>query len=155
VSVAPRSAANHAWTVAGMRVVDTTGVEVALERVPSRISMRTHGAVRGAIDVELVPGFLWATTGYAYTTGSVASTKQSPIFGDLGGHTVGLGLEGTSGGFTLTLGWSRTWSMARGEGTQFALDNPFDAGDGLTPTGRYDGSVDQLGILLDVELTSD
>ncbi|MEO8699501.1 MAG: hypothetical protein ABI867_05630 [Kofleriaceae bacterium] len=152
VSIAPRAAANHRWTIDSMRVVDPTGVEVTLASVPSRISMRTHGAIRGAVDAELIPGFLWATAGYAYTVGAVAATKQSPIFGDLGGHTLGLGLEGTAGGFTLTLGWSRTWSMARSSTTQFALDNPFNAGDGLTPSGLYDGSVDQLGILLDVEL---
>jgi hypothetical protein len=152
LDVAPRRAANHKWTIEGMRVIDPTGVEVPLEVVPSRISMRTHGSIRGALDVELLAGFLWATTGYAYSVGSVAVTKQSPIFGDLGGHTVGLGLEGTSGGFTLTLGWSRTWSVARNSTTQFALDNPFNAGDGITRNGRYDGSIDQLGILLDAEL---
>jgi len=153
LSIASHDAADRAWTVYGMRVVDFTGVEVALETVPSRVSLRSHGAVRGAVDAELVDGFLWVTAGYAYAVGSVGGTKQSPTFGDLGGHTLGLGLEGSAGGFTLTLGWSRTWSVARAaSASSLALDNPFRAGDRAVTSGAYDGSVDQIGILLDATL---
>jgi hypothetical protein len=152
VSYAPKSAIDNEWTVLGMRVIDRLGTNVALETVPSRVSLRTHGAIRGAVDAELFAGFLWATAGYAYSIGSVGTSKQSPIFGDLGGHTVGFGLEGSAGGFTFTLGWSRTWATARSATTKYALDNPFPGGDRTLPTGTYDGSVDQVGILLDAEL---
>jgi hypothetical protein len=107
--------------------------------------------VRGALDVELVGGFLWATAGYAFTTGGTSSTRQSITFGDLGGHTAAVGLEGTAGGVTLTLGWSRTWSVAERLPSDLMLDNPFEAGDRQVPIGTYDGSIDQIGILVDVE----
>lgn len=150
--IAPDSAAQTTWRVSGLRVVDRSGVEADLARIPSRLSMRTHGAVRGAADVEIVDGFLWATAGYAYQVAGVAEHRQSPAFGDLGGHTLAFGLEGTAGGFTLTLGWSRTWSRTRRVTEPvLALDNPFAAGDGTVAHGTYDGSVDQVGILVDAE----
>ncbi|HEU0031337.1 MAG TPA: hypothetical protein VFQ53_11940 [Kofleriaceae bacterium] len=148
----PLDAAATSWTVYGMRVVDRTGVDAPLAVVPSRISLRTHGAVRGAVDVELVRGFLWATAGYAFSIGSVERERQSPVFGDLGGHTTAIGLEASSGGFTFTFGWARTWAIARHAGTRLALDNPFGTGDAAVPSGVYDGSIDQIGFLLAAEL---
>jgi hypothetical protein len=121
--------------------------------VPSRISLRSHGAIRASVDAELIAGFLWATAGYAHVIGSVTKRKQSPTFGDLGGETLGLGLEGRAGGFTFTLGWSRTWGTARTvKETTLALDNPFVSGDRAVPVGVYDGSIDQIGVMIDVEL---
>ncbi|MDQ3300222.1 MAG: hypothetical protein M3619_26885, partial [Myxococcota bacterium] len=151
--LAPQTAATSTWDVSGITVVDRSGVEAGIGSLPSRVSLRTHGAVRGALDVELIGGFLWATTGYAFTVGGVTGPRQSPTFGDLGGHTLAFGLEGTAGGFTLSIGWSRTWSVSeRFRTTALALDNPFGAGDQAVPTGRHDGSIDQIGILVDAEL---
>lgn len=152
VWLAPDSAAETTWAVSGIRVIDRSGVATDLRRVPSRLSMRTHGAMRAALDVELIGGFLWATGGYAYQVAGVAQTRQSPSFGDLGGHTLALGLEGSAGGFTFTLGWSRTWATTRRPDTALALDNPFGTGERLAPVGTFDGSIDQIGILLDAEL---
>lgn len=148
----PRSAEAVAWRLYEVSVVDTSGLEVPLTQVSSRISQRTHGAVRAAFDVELLSGFLWATAGYAYSVGGVSGGRQSPTFGDLGGHTLAFGLEATAGGFTLTAGWSRTWSTTIRPASELSLDNPFGAGDRALPPGAYDGSIDQLGILLDAEL---
>jgi hypothetical protein len=152
--ILPRSAESTAWRIYGMRIVDPSHLAVDLESVPSRLSLRTHGAIRTAFDVELIGGFLWATAGYAYQVGAVSGQRQSPTFGDLGGHTLAFGLEATTGGFTFSAGWSRTWSTARRPGSVLALDNPFLAGDRALPTGTYDGSIDQLGILMDAELSA-
>jgi hypothetical protein len=141
-----------AWHPHRVTVVDRSGLEVPLTEVPSRISQRTHGALRTAVDVELVSGFLWATAGYAYSIGGVSGARQSPTFGDLGGHTLAFGLEATTGGFTVTAGWSRTWSAAISPASKLMLDNPFQAGDRALPPGAYDGSIDQLGIMIDAEL---
>jgi hypothetical protein len=108
--------------------------------------------VHGAVDVELLPGFLWATGGYAYSSRGTPVQRLSPSFGDLGGHTLGLGLETTAGGFTVTLGWSRTWSLSANTPSQLQLDNPFAAGDGPVLPGKYGGSFDQIGILVEAEL---
>jgi len=150
--IAPDSAGSAVWTVAGLGVVDTSGVYAGVTRVPSRISQHTHVALRVAVDVELIPGFLWATGGYALSTLGTPADRLSPSFGDLGGHTLGLGLESTAGGFTVTLGWSRTWSLATAAPTALRLDNPFDGGDGPVSSGTYDGSIDQIGVLLELEL---
>jgi hypothetical protein len=141
------------WWVHGVRVVDSSDFTAELQRVPSRISQCTHAAVHGAVDVELMPGFLWATGGYAYSSRGTPAERLSPTFADLGGHTLGLGLETTAGGFTVTFGWSRTWSLSANVPSQLQLDNPFAAGDGPVLSGKYGGSFDQIGILIEAELT--
>jgi hypothetical protein len=153
----PRDAETTAWALTGLTIRDATiptvPREAALSAMPSRISARTHGALRGAVDLELVPGFLWATAGYAYATASTARARQSPTFGDLGGHTAALGLEASAGGFTITLGWARTWSVALADGgARWQLDNPFGTGDGSVRAGRFDGSADLIGLSIDAVL---
>ncbi len=123
---------------------DSSQLYVDLRSLPSRIAQHTHVAVRASVDVELLPGFLWATGGYAFSTLGTPAARLSPSFADLGGHTLGLGLEATAGGVTVTLGWSRTWSLATQAPTALSLDNPFEAGDGAVPPGTYDG-VDRPG----------
>jgi hypothetical protein len=153
VWVARPGADQAAWSIDGVRITDAgTDTAVDLRLVPSRIAQRTHVAVRTAVDVELIPGFLWATAGYAFANPGTPAARLSPTFGDLGGHTLGLGLETTSGGVTVTLGWSRTWSLATRAPTALALDNPFATGDGAVRSGTYDGALDQIGILVEAEL---
>ena len=149
----PQSAATTTWHLDGVSVVDASHFNVALDQVPSRISEHTHSALRGAIDVELIAGFLWATAGYAYTTSSTGRERRSTTFADLSGHTLGLGLEASAGGFTFTLGWARTWSTKRPEQVSvWKLDNPFHAGDAEVPNGTYDASSDLVGLSIEAEL---
>ncbi|MEO8554230.1 MAG: hypothetical protein ABI678_29845, partial [Kofleriaceae bacterium] len=149
----PESAQAETWTLTGLTIVDRSGAATPLSALPSRISERTHGALRGALDVELISGFLWATGGYAYTTAGTGRERRSTTFGELSGHTLGLGLEASAGGFTFTLGWARTWSTKRPEQTSvWRLDNPFGAGDAQVPSGTYDASSDLVGLSIDAEL---
>ena len=152
VATLPDAARTASWRVSNTMVIDSSGKDVPLTSVPSRVSERTYGSIRAALDGELIAGFLWATAGYAYSIGGVSSVRQSPIFGDLGGHTLAAGLEGSAGGMLFTFGWSRTWSITTHTDSELRLDNPFNAGDRNVASGSYDGSVDQIGILLDVEL---
>ncbi len=143
---------NVAWTIDGVRVVDPSSITVDLVGVPSRFSQRTHGALRASGDIELIAGFLWATLGYAYTVGGTTEERLSTSFGDLGGHTAALGIEGTAGAFTYTLGWSRTWASAKAGGGALTLDNPFSAGDASLRRATFDETADQVGFMVDLEL---
>jgi hypothetical protein len=155
--VLPKRARAPVWRFDGVRISDATTIgatrEITLTELPSRLSTRTHGALRAAIDVELISGFLWATAGYAYATAGAAGTRQSPTFGDLGGHTAAIGLEATAAGFTVTFGAARTWSIRSPEpASAWRLDNPFGTGDAMVPEGTFDGSVDMIGLSIDAEL---
>jgi len=156
----PARAAATEWNLDGVTLTDITTPtqpeSIELTALPSRISSRTHGALRGAVDVELIAGFLWATGGYAFATSGTSDARMSPTFGDLGGHTVGLGLEATTGGFTITLGWARTWSIKEAEPvSRWRLDNPFGSGDGMIASGTYDGSTDMIGLSVDADLDAE
>jgi hypothetical protein len=148
----PRQADETSWGLSGIRVVDASNVAADVTKLPSRISTRSHGAIRGALDIELIEGFLWATGGYAYTTSSTGTAHLSTTFGELGGHTAALGLEIAAGGFTISLGWARQWSTKRAlSGSAWQHDNPFGSPDTAIPGGTYDGSSDMVGIAVDAE----
>ena len=147
------AAQQQTWQLQGVTIIDPSNLGIALHQLPSRLSERTHGAMRGAVDVELIAGFLWATAGYAYTTSDTGSAERSVTFSDLSSHTLGLGLETTAGGFTITLGWARSWSIKRPEQVSaWRLDNPFNAGDAEVASGTYDGSSDLVGVSIEAEL---
>lgn len=150
--IPPRGSQATGWALDGIRVVDPSQLALDLRWLPSRIAQRTHFAVRGALDVALVPGFLWAIGGYAFSTRATPPSRMSPSFGDLGGHTLGLGFETTASGVTITVGWSRTWSTASQVASELRLDGPFYGGDSPVPQGVYDGSIDQAGVLVEAEL---
>ncbi len=148
-----------AWQIQGISLDDPGPAgqpmpsSVELRRVPSRLSQRTHYAVRAAVDVAIIPGFLWATGGYAYSNPGTPATKLSPSLGDLGGHTLGLGVEATKGGVTATIGWSRTWTPETAPISDLRIDSPFPSySDGAVPHGTYAGSVDQVGVLIEAEI---
>jgi len=153
--IAPSGSDAAAWQLRGVHVADGAADPADpgadLTRVPSRISQRTHLAVRAAVDFAVVPGFLWITGGYAFATGATPAAQLSPSFGDLGGHTLGLGLEATAGSITVTLGWSRTWSPGTDAGSHLQVDGPFAGGSGPVPSGTYYGSNDQAGVLIEAE----
>lgn len=147
------SAAESDWAIRGVRVVDSSSAGVDLTKVPSRVSEKTRGALRAAVDVELINGFLWAIAGYSFQTIGTTTARLSPTFADLGGSTLGLGLEVNAGSFSLTFGWSRTWAIDRlQDHAVWNLDNPFGKGDAPVTPGNYDSTADQVGILVDIEL---
>ena len=156
LSIYSRAAQTATWQLSGLSVTDTAnGANAPITRLPSRLSAQTHGAVRGAIDVELIAGFLWATAGYAYTSAGTPGARQSPTFGELAGHTAAAGLEISAGDFTIALGWARTWSIARAvPASAWQHDDPFPVTQPPLPAGTYDGSRDLVGISIDAELGS-
>jgi hypothetical protein len=150
--IAPPGSDSASWQLDCLRVTDPSQMFVDLQHVPSRIAQHSHVALRSAVDLELIAGFLWATAGYAFSTPATPASRLSPTFGDLGGHTLGLGLEATAGGVTVTLGWSRTWSPKIRAPSALTIDNPFYGAAGSVPEGSYEGSLDQLGVLIEAEL---
>jgi hypothetical protein len=156
--IAARGSDEVAWQTQGISLDDpgppgqSMPSTIDLRRVPSRLSQRTHYALRATADVAIIPGFLWATGGYAYSTAGTPAAKLSPSLGDLGGHTLGLGVEATTSGVTATIGWSRTWTPETAPVSDLQLDSPFPYSNGSVPHGTYGGSVDQVGVLIEAEL---
>jgi hypothetical protein len=55
------------WTLAApVAVGDDSGVVAELDQLPSAVTMRDHFCVRGAVDVDVVRGFVSLSAGYAF-----------------------------------------------------------------------------------------
>lgn len=145
--------ADPTWTIRGVTIVDDTGATAALTSLRSQVARRDHGAVRLAGDVEVVPGFVWLTGGYAWTGASTPREHLTPAAGDLGGHTAALGAEVSSDGVTVSLGVAHTFvDSVDVEVTELALDNPFDAGSMPTGLGIHDEARTTIALSVEFEL---
>ncbi len=142
------------WRLHDLAVEDVLSGRVDdIERVPSLAAVRDHAAVRGAVDVETVPGLLWLTAGYAFSTAGTARAQVSPVFGDTGGHTLAVGAEASWNQVTVTLGYARLIAadrtIAAGE-TAVEVVNPFDAGTAPAAPGRHGRAHDAVGLAIEV-----
>ena len=141
------------WRVDGLDVIDDTGLRAPIDDVPSLLAQRSHGALRAAIDAEVLAGFVWLTAGWAWSGAATPADRQTPAFADLGGHTAALGVEIATGGITVTAGWSRLFGTTRwAEPGAVPRENPFDAGTEPANTGRYQGSRDVIGVAVELAL---
>ncbi|HLU66806.1 MAG TPA: hypothetical protein VKZ63_11045 [Kofleriaceae bacterium] len=140
------------WRTRDLAVRDQTGQTAPLGRVPSLVALRNHGAVRAAVDLEAVAGFLWLTAGYAYATAATARAHLQPAWGDLGGHTAAVGAEASWNQITFTLGYARQMAPAArlepGEGLPFV--NPFAAGTAPAAAGRHRRARDSVALSVEV-----
>ena len=142
------------WRLHDLAVEDVQSGRVdQIERVPSLAAVRDHAVVRGAVDVEAVPGLLWVTAGYAFSTAATARARVSPAFGDTGGHTLALGVEATWNLVTFTLGYARLIAATRTVGadqTAIEVVNPFGAGTAPAAPGRHGRAHDAVGLAIEV-----
>lgn len=140
-----------AWRVTGVRITDDTGAVAALDTLPLLLDRQTHAAVRVAADVEVVPGFLWLTAGYAYRTRATPLRRTTPAFADLGGHTLAAGAEVYGNGLVLSIGYARTTPTDRTvTASDLRATNPFDAGTEPIGLGTYAGNHDAVGAALEI-----
>jgi hypothetical protein len=141
------------WRIRGLDVIDDTGASAPIAALDSRVVQRTHGALRGAVDVEVVGGFVWLTAGWAWATAATPADRWSPAAGDLGGHTGAIGAEISSDGVTVTIGLARTFAPAIDLAmTRLVLDNPFAAGTAPVGLGRHDLGRDVIAVSVEIEL---
>lgn len=139
------------WRVTGVRITDDTGAVAELDALPLLLDRQTHGAVRVAADVEVVPGFLWLSAGYAYRTRATPLRRTTPAFADLGGHTLAAGAEVYGNGLVLSIGYARTAPTDRTVTTSdLRSTNPFDAGTETIGLGTYEGGHDAVGAALEI-----
>ncbi len=135
------------WTIDGAHLLDESGAAAELAALPTRFARRSRGAAHAAVDVALVPGFLWVSAGWS-VRGAGATPPQTTTIGvDSGGHTLGLGLEVSAGAATIQLGVAR--QLAR---TVTALapglpyDNPFRGGTEAANLGAHTERRDTVGV---------
>jgi hypothetical protein len=142
------------WRITGVQVMDETGDMAEIPSLPVLLDRQTHGAVRAAADVEVVPGFLWLSAGYAYRTRATPLRRTTPAFADLGGHTMAAGVEVYGSGMVLSVGYAHTEPTSRTvtSGDLRAIhvfDNPPEAIDAVG-LGTYRSAQDAFGAALEI-----
>lgn len=148
--VAYPGAAAPRWRFEALSVRDESGVTAPVRTLPLQHRRRGHGAVRAAVDVEVVPGLVWLTGGWAWASGATPRERLAPAAADLGGHTIAAGAEIAAGGLTITLGLSRTFAPATTvDVSHLELDNPFAAGTAPTGLGRHDHARDVAALTIE------
>lgn len=140
------------WQIDGVLLLAPLEAPVPLASMPSLLDRRAHAAVRGAADVEIVPGFLWLSGGYAYRTGASYSPRIAPAHADPGGHTLAVGAEANWSGITLTVGYAR--SLARSisvtESRVGWIEPRSYGGPQPVGLGTYDSAGDAFGAAVEI-----
>ena len=144
------------WRLRGVAVEQDMdgGPRAVLDQIPALVHRRAHATVRAAVDVELVPGFVWLTGGYAYRRAASPRRRLAPGFGDLGGHTAATGLDAVWDDVTLTVGYARTIAPSarvRPSETRVAVVSPF-GGTAPAGAGRYRSGADSFGLSIELGL---
>lgn len=140
------------WQVGGIAIIDESTARTELERVTALHSERSRTALRAAIDVEVLSGFLWLTSGYAFHAPSTGLNTRMPAYAKLGGHRLAVGLLAAHEGYSLSVGYARGLRRTRSIDADSATDAiaPFDGGSGPSNAGRYESAQDQLGFSLEL-----
>ena len=140
------------WQIAGVSVQDWLEAPVPLASMPSLLDRRAHAAARASADVEIVPGFLWLSGGYAYRTSASYSPRMAPAHADPGGHTLAMGAEANWSGITLTVGYAR--SLARSirvtESSVVWIAPRDDGGRQPVGAGTYVSAGDAFGAAVEI-----
>ncbi len=141
------------WSISGVTIIDDlSGVTAPLDSLRSQVAHRTHGGARASADVEVIPGFLWLTAAYAFSTSSTPRAHLTPAAGDLAAHTAALGAELSTDGITVTLGYARQLTASTPvTATDLTIANPFTGTD-ATGLGTHDQSRDTVAITVEMEL---
>ena len=132
------------WRLEPIAVTDVSGATGMVDRLDPLLEARSQHAIRGAVDVALVPGFLWLTGGYSTTSAATSSATRGPLQSARRVHRIAGGAEALWSGFTVTVGYARELSVeaAVSDGAATPILNPFDAGSGPATAGRYRRSAD-------------
>lgn len=134
------------WELAPIAVTDESGAVGMIDAVDPLLEVRRRTAIRGAVDVALVPGFLWLTAGYGFTSASTGAARRGPLLAGPPVHRVAAGVEALWSSFTVTIGYARELSPAvqvsPGDGG-VEIVNPFDAGTAAATEGRYRRTADR------------
>lgn len=139
------------WSVAGLELVDQSGVRATVRELPTRLPRRGHGALSAAVDLEIVPTFAWLAVGYRWASDAASSPARSTVGDAPGGHTLALGVELAAGDATITIGVAHQVTTSRTTGRPgLSLDNPFPGGVAPANLGTHQASLDVIGIGLEL-----
>ncbi|MBI4511697.1 MAG: hypothetical protein HY698_18835 [Deltaproteobacteria bacterium] len=141
------------WSVRGVTLTPIAGDEKELRVMPAAFSFQDTYALRAALELDVVPGFLTMTLGYAFSRGSSPKAELSAAFADLDAHLVSIGAEARVSGATLIFGLARSSLVREVVGkadSQVFVLSPLGPQAAEAGSGTYSGSAVQVGVSLEI-----
>ncbi|MFH0901291.1 MAG: hypothetical protein V2A73_11745 [Pseudomonadota bacterium] len=145
------------WTVDGVEIVpaDRASEPRRLEHIPPCTMLRNTYGARGAVEVDLVPGFVVLTAGYSFDRAFTPADWLGPALPSLDAHTVAVGVEMKTEGVAVSLSVARTEHIAAktplGSGEIVVL-SPYGEEGIRAASGHYDGAVTQIAVGVEMEM---
>jgi long-subunit fatty acid transport protein len=145
--------AEPVWQVEGVSLAFNAGPQATLDQAPLGVKLRSSSALRLAVDVDVVPGFLTLTAGWAYARSPLRRTSISPALPLPNSHTLAGGASLTSGGVTVSLGLAHTMGAASfvAPGDARVLAPLAGDADLAAAAGQHDASTTLVGAGIEVE----
>lgn len=142
-----------AWSLSGLQVAGELGELAPVDGVAAAHAPQNRSAVRGAVDVAVVPGFLWARAGYAYATAAAAELDFHPTYAAPASHTAAFGVEASWERVGVSLGYARHFARAVDvAGGRAVMAIPHGEDRSGAADGRYRVRGDHVGFNVDVAL---
>ena len=153
--LAHHAAAAPVFALTGVAARPFGGAARTIAAVPLGPRLEDRFAVRGAVDVVVVPGVLTLSAGYAFAASPVTRATSTPDLPAGAAHIIALGVEGRVAGAVVTLGVARTFlgdvvlaadaSAVPVAGALGGLDIP-------AAGGRTGGAATQVSLTADIDL---
>jgi long-subunit fatty acid transport protein len=140
------AAVDPVWRVFGVGLTSSAGPSGTITTAPMGTSLGDARALRAAVDVDVVPGFLTLTAGWAWTRGAVRRGALTPALPSLEAHTLAFGAQTQAGGATVTIGVAHAFGMADSGVGRATVLAPLATGSAPAAAGAYDASTTTVAV---------
>ncbi len=145
-----RQKAARIWEIEELSVISSAGDVGTLSRAVVLTRSMARLNVGASVDVSLVDGFLWLTSGYRTTTASIGSEQRNPLLSEAQRHLFAVGVETLWAPFTITLGYTHNLGAVVTATSSLKIINPFGPQAGTAPSapGRYQSTMDEVALTI-------
>jgi hypothetical protein len=139
LGVAPQAERPAPWQLSGVILAGSSRRSAPLTGAPTQLALQAPLAIRAAIEIDAVPGFLTGSLGVAYDRGGSARPVRSPGFVGADGVLVAGGVQATVTGAAISLGVAHYLGVERAAPSELTVLAPLAEGTVRAGSGRHDG----------------
>jgi len=145
--------AKPSWQLDELAFDDGRGTTAQLESIDALFFEVNSATIRGAVELQIVEGFLWTTAGYRFRYVEKHTARINPAFDDTGGHAAALGIEASVDKATVILGFLHSFeskTTVAPTQTQMNVAAPFATLNQSATAGQYTRASTTIGLALEL-----